>query len=311
MTNWKRKAAAIALSTLCAAAYGQQKTDVLIHWKDGSITRTDYEAALQKLTPAQRFTIESSIGRINQVLDYLMINRRLAEEALAAGLDKQPLNAALLRQRRDQTLAQMEADSIRAKATLPDFTPVAREYYETHPQQFVIPEKVDVAHILIRTHNRTPEQAKALAEKIRTELLAGADFTKLEKKYSEDKVAQGRDGDLGWFQRGQMVKPFENAAFALKKVGDISPVVKTQFGYHIIKLLGRHAAGQKTFSEVKQQLIAKEKKEYLRDQVLQHVDQIRNRKDIEINKKAVDALLVKAPAIPANPKTDKEKPRSR
>ncbi len=88
--------------------------------------------------------------------------------------------------------------------------------------------KIHCAHILV--------EKQSVAQEIKTKLSSGESFSKLAQQYSID-VSKKRGGDLGLFGRGVMVKEFEKAAFALQK-GQISPIVKTQFGYHIIKRLG-------------------------------------------------------------------------
>ena len=102
------------------------------------------------------------------------------------------------------------------------------------------PGSVRASHILIAydgaeraTSTRTKEEAMALAEDIHKKAMAGEDFEELAKAYSDCPTAP-RGGDLGFFQKGRMVKPFEDAAFALEP-GKVSGVVETKFGYHIIK----------------------------------------------------------------------------
>jgi parvulin-like peptidyl-prolyl isomerase len=105
-------------------------------------------------------------------------------------------------------------------------------------------EQVKARHILIAPKGSpaaqagkdlTDEQAKAKAEDLRKQIVAGANFEELAKKESDDSGSGARGGDLGSFGHGQMVPEFEQAAFSAK-VGEVTPVVKTQFGYHIIKV---------------------------------------------------------------------------
>ncbi|VAW41466.1 Peptidyl-prolyl cis-trans isomerase PpiC [hydrothermal vent metagenome] len=131
-------------------------------------------------------------------------------------------------------------------------------YYQNNIQRFTIPERRDASHILIMSKSSdSPQQIAAKRKKI-NEILAlaraGKDFAALARKYSQDNLAS-RGGDLGFFSRGQMVKPFENAVFSLK-VGQISGVVKTQFGFHIIKLNKIEPARTKPLKEVRKQIIA-------------------------------------------------------
>ena len=118
-----------------------------------------------------------------------------------------------------------------------------KAYFEKNIDRYKTPEQIRASHILVKD--------KATAEKILAQLKNGADFATLAKKYSQDTGTKDKGGDLGWFSRGQMVKEFEDAAFALKKIGDISGIVKTPYGYHIIKLTGRKPAHTPTLDEVK------------------------------------------------------------
>ena len=122
----------------------------------------------------------------------------------------------------------------------------AKAFYDKHKAQFNAPEEVDARHILVKT--------KPEAEQIEKELKAGKSFTVLAMEKSIDKASGAKGGDLGFFTADQMVPAFSKAAFALKKPGQISPIVQTQYGYHIIQLIGKKPAQTKTFEEVKPQL---------------------------------------------------------
>jgi peptidyl-prolyl cis-trans isomerase C len=119
------------------------------------------------------------------------------------------------------------------------------DFYKKNPEQFKMPERVRARHILIALLPGDDDKAKAAkaakAKDLRAQLAAGADFAELAKKHS-DCPSKEAGGDLGEFGRGQMIKPFEDAAFSQKK-DEIGPVVETTFGYHIIQVLGRQAAG--------------------------------------------------------------------
>ncbi len=116
---------------------------------------------------------------------------------------------------------------------------IAAFYKENLKTLFSYPQRVRARHILISVAADVPqkdrEAARAKAEKILNQLKQGADFAKLAGQDSDDTGTRDRGGDLGFFQRGQMIKPFEDAAFSLKP-GELSGVIQTQFGYHIIKV---------------------------------------------------------------------------
>jgi peptidyl-prolyl cis-trans isomerase C len=132
------------------------------------------------------------------------------------------------------------------------------DYYAANPDKFKSPEKVHARHILLTTSaTDSAEQraaAKAKAEKAHERALAGEDFAALAKELSQCPSAP-KGGDLGFFAASDMVKPFSDAAFALEP-GKISPVVETQFGYHVIKVEERQAAGTMSFADVHDQLKA-------------------------------------------------------
>ncbi len=128
------------------------------------------------------------------------------------------------------------------------------DYYKTHQDEFSQPEEADARHILIRPATDDAAgwaKAEQEAETVYKKATApGADFAKLAREYSQDPGSKDKGGELGWFPRGRMVKPFEDAAFALKP-GQISKPVKTQFGYHIIQLIAVRPAGEQPLAEVK------------------------------------------------------------
>ncbi|OPZ64935.1 MAG: Foldase protein PrsA 1 precursor [Candidatus Aerophobetes bacterium ADurb.Bin490] len=130
-----------------------------------------------------------------------------------------------------------------------------KDYYSVNKKNYEKPERVKASHILIMADasptspsGRTDEQAKKLADELVTKARAGASFSDLAKQYSQDPGSGSKGGDLGYFGKGQMVAEFEKAAFALK-IGEISGVVKSQFGYHIIKVTGKEAGYEPTFDK--------------------------------------------------------------
>jgi peptidyl-prolyl cis-trans isomerase D len=123
------------------------------------------------------------------------------------------------------------------------------DYYKKHIKMYQEPEQVRARHILIKPDNNKKE-AKAKIERILKEVKAGKSFEELAKKYSAC-PSKNRGGDLGFFGRGRMVKPFEDAAFSLK-VGEVSDIVETSFGFHIIKLEEKKQARTIPLSEAKE-----------------------------------------------------------
>ncbi|MHB8608403.1 MAG: peptidylprolyl isomerase [Candidatus Acidiferrales bacterium] len=129
--------------------------------------------------------------------------------------------------------------------------------YKQNIQQYQVPNRVHVEHILLLTVGKTDaevEEIKKRAQDILNQVKKGANFEELAKKYSEDPGTKDKGGDLGWILQGQTVPEFEKVAFSLPK-GSISDLVKTQYGFHIIKIIDKETAHTKTFDEVKESIL--------------------------------------------------------
>jgi len=163
----------------------------------------------------------------------------------------------------------------------------ARKFYSENPQRFQVPEQVRASHILIRPNtadpNTDPNQAKAAAKAKAQELLKqikqqGADFATLAKENSQCPSAT-KGGDLNFFARGQMVPLFEKAAFALNP-GQVSDVVETQFGFHIIKLTDRKAPETIEFDQAKDRIIKRLTVKKRRQLIEEYIQSLRDQADI-------------------------------
>jgi len=137
-----------------------------------------------------------------------------------------------------------------------------KSYYDLHQDQYRVPEEVKVSHILIKTpalgadgkvDEKGVEEARKKAEDILKQLKGGAKFEDLAKKYSEDPGSGKQGGDLGWIGRGRTVPEFEKTAFSLPK-GQLSDLVKSSYGFHIIRVEDKHEPHLKTIDEVKSQI---------------------------------------------------------
>ena len=181
-------------------------------------------------------------------------------------------------------------------ATLPAVTDADLEkYYKENPQQFQQKERVKASHILVKVDEKATAEEKAAARKkiegVQAKLKSGGDFAALAKENS-DCPSKERGGDLGFFGKGQMVPEFETAAFALKP-GELSGIVETKFGYHIIKGAEHQQAGVTPLSEVKDRL-----KSFLENQKKRELLQ---KKLDELKKGAKIERLITTPAPAAAP----------
>ena len=145
----------------------------------------------------------------------------------------------------------IDIDALRTKVVIPPAE--IEQAYANNSQQYETPEQVRASHILLKTEGKDDAAVKAKAEELLKKAKAGADFAELAKANSEDEASAKNGGDLDYFGRGRMVPEFDQVAFALQP-GQTSDVVKTQYGYHIIKVTDKKSATTRPLAEVRQQL---------------------------------------------------------
>jgi len=182
-------------------------------------------------------------------------------EALENYLKKDPDRYKVPQQRRVRYVL---VDPVRIQALVKVTDADLKQYYSEHLSDYRVPDRVMVSHILFKTTGKTPEEIAKItgtAQDVLKQLKSGADFAELAKKYSEDTTAQN-GGDLGWIVRGQTVKEFEQAAFSMKP-GQISDLVTTTYGIHILKVSDKQLAHLQTFDEVKDSVRSNLEKEKL------------------------------------------------
>jgi len=144
----------------------------------------------------------------------------------------------------------VDAEALRAKMTVTPQEAQAR--YNQNIQVYSTPEQVRASHILFKTEGKDEAEVRKQAEAVLAKVKAGEDFAALAKQYSED-TSKDQGGDLDYFGRSAMVKEFEDAAWTLAP-GEVSEIVQTQHGFHIIKTTDKRAAATKTFAEVRAQV---------------------------------------------------------
>lgn len=245
-----------------AAQAAASDDPVVMRFGDVAIKKSEFEAAIKTL-PQEYQALASGPAKKSFAEDYLRM-KMLANQAEKAGLANDPEVKMQIELMRSNALANAQISKMQESIKLSD-----ADVQKAYDEQKGMFEKAKARHILIAPEGSpaappdaklTDEQAKAKAEEIRKKLVAGGDFAELAKKESHDKGSGERGGDLGEFGRGDMVPEFEKVAFE-GKIGEISPVVKTQFGYHILQVSERKAT---PLADVRPQL-----EERLRQQKLQ------------------------------------------
>jgi peptidyl-prolyl cis-trans isomerase C len=254
-------------SLLLAAALGAgvlsgqtSSTDpVIIAAGDLSIRRSEFEAAMRSL-PAQYQEYALGPGKRQFAEDFLRM-KLLASAGKEQGLDRDAEVLAQLDMMRDNLVAAAMLRRIEGEAKVSE--EALRAAYEARKNEM---ETAEARHILVAFAGSpaaqpgkpelTEEQAKAKAEELRRQLEGDASFDELAKAESDDVGSGAQGGALGRFGRGQMVPEFEQAVFTTE-VGKLSDIVRTQFGYHIVRVDARSTM---TFEEVREQLEAAERR---------------------------------------------------
>ncbi|MBB1651291.1 peptidylprolyl isomerase [Delftia sp. UME58] len=267
-------ALALAAGGLASVPARADEARLLMDGPATRITTADVNADAQRMPEDVRPVILSQPQQVQQIVSNLYVRRALADDAEKQGLGKTPEVLAVLRLARDKVLSDAWIEQVRERSRLPAQVAEAqaRSLYNAKPERFEQPEQVQVRHILIA--GDTPE-SKAKAGELLAQLKAGADFAELAKANSADKGSGAKGGDLGYFGRGRMVPEFDKVAFALDKPGALSDLVKTQFGYHILRLEARKPAGTRPYLEVREQLLAEVQDKVAQDAVTAQADKLR------------------------------------
>ena len=232
------------------------------------------EAAARKLAISDT-DVDSRLKQIQGQLSSEQFDKALS--------DRQTTTAQL----RSEARAQMMIDKMLESelATTPAATDAeAKDYYDQNPDKFTQGEAVRASHILVMANEKADAAAKTKARAKIDDLLKrvkkGEDFAKLAQEHSDD-GSKDQGGDLGFFGRGRMVPPFEQAAFALKP-GEVSEVVETQFGYHIIKMAERKDATVVPYEKIQPKIVEFLNNQKKRDRVDAFIDEAKKRAKIEV-----------------------------
>ena len=237
---------------------------VIIAAGDLAIRQSEFENALKTLPPEyQQFAMGP--GKRQFAEDYLRM-KMLAAEGIKNGLDKDPDVMRQMNLMRENLVAQAQLGRIEKGITLTDAD--LQKAYDAKKNEY---EQVKASHILVAFKGSpaaqagkkelTEDEAKAKAEDLRKQITAGAKFEDLAKKESDDTASGSRGGDLGAFHRGQMVEEFEKAAFGAKP-GEVVGPVRTQFGFHLIKVESHDTT---PLTEVKEALEKEQRQKKVQD----------------------------------------------
>lgn len=215
---------------------------VLAEVNGKAVTSDDFDREVKALPEYVRAMADTPQGR-KEMIDTLIMRELILQQATKEGIDKsKEIDEKLVEMRKRLVIDTFLKKKVETEAKISDEE--LKKFYDQNVDKFKTGEQVKASHILVKTE----EEAKKVLEQLK----GGAKFDELAKKSSVDTSA-AKGGDLGWFGKGNMVPAFEKAVFSLKE-GETSGIVRSEFGFHVIKLTGKRAAGTRPFDEVKDQI---------------------------------------------------------
>ncbi len=290
MRTSKTLLAVFTLFVGSAALAQTDKDQVVISRGSAALTLADMDGRMSRLPEHERPDYAQRPDNMVRLMDSMLLNRQLANEAKDMGLDRNPDVQRDMQLAIEEVLAVHRTNALIARDLWPDFRQLARERYLADPGRFNDTEKSTVKHVLVKTETHGDE-ALARATMIREKALApGSDFDALMREYSEDAGSANSAEAYVIDKPGEYVAEFDAAGRALKEPGDISDLIQSQFGYHIIKLIDRQPARTRTFEEVEGELMAQVRTDFLNRARQQHRAQLSGLPD-----EGNEELLLKLP----------------
>jgi peptidyl-prolyl cis-trans isomerase C len=296
----RRLAVALGSLLICLSAVAAGAGDpVLIRRGDIAITKSDYEAELQRIPEQDRSVFASSTRRNRELIEQMLVTRELAVRAKERKLDQDPVVRRRLELQDEKLLAGVIVDAVEQAAAREfdgdraRFERAARENYLIDKTSYTTPETVMVTQIFFSAEKDGMEGAKKRAEEAYTKIHAGADIGDLAASLSDDASARDVRGHAGPFSRRDMETPIADVVFALKK-GEVSEPIKGRLGWYVIRLDERKPPHTKTFDEAKPEIMASLRTQHINEARAALLRSIGEGKQVVFDEAAIEALRTPA-----------------
>lgn len=249
-------------SIVAQASESLKESEILAERGKGTITQNEFTARADQVPADIRLATFRSAKRLQDVINTLLLRSQLAADARDAGFDKEQVVMDRMQLAATAELADAWTKHYVSSQPEANYEQLAREYYQLHKEEIQTSPKIDVSHILITSKDHTEDEALELATSLANRLEESpAEFDELVIEYSEDPSAASNKGKFKNIKKGDMVRAFEDAAFSLNE-GEISKPVRSEYGYHIIRLDTYVAPEQMSFDEVKGKLVDMEREKH-------------------------------------------------
>ena len=268
------------LFSAAAVAADYAVTTIVVSRGTAKVTFADVDTVVRRLPVSDRAALMDNPTRIENTLQTMLLVRQLADQARAAGLDKDPKLQAEIAWTIEEKLAAARSEHYLDDVVVPDMEALAKEKYLANKSSYAVPEIRSVRHLLVMVKpDRDEAAAKALADQLYKDALAKPNqFNDMVMKDSDDDSKKVNQGQIGDALSDKLDKGFVEGVRNLSKVGQISAPVKSQFGWHLIKLEAITPAHTRTFAEVHNDLVSAARKAYLDQKKKDFIDELRNMK---------------------------------
>ena len=262
---------------------------VVVKQGNAEITLGDVDTWMLDVPEKDRVGFIRSPERIENMLFQLLIMKQVNLDARAAKLDQQPVIARHMQMASERTLARYQMEASRLAIKVPNLAELAKERYLANPDQFREPDVATVVHLLVAEHERGADAAKKLIDRLYTQAKKNPDkLEPLALKYSDDPSARSNQGRLQDVSLATLDAEFAKATRALEP-GQLSPPVKSEFGWHIIRLDAITRGRLPEFDDIKATIIAAAEREYTDRTFQAYVDSLRQR-PMEPNAEVLEKL---------------------
>ena len=284
--------AATGTAALSTQAAGTQQGTELARIGDTVITAEQFDARLEGIPPIYRRRMATTEGK-REFLDRMVQQELYYQEALRRGLDQDPEYVEQMQQYTRTFLA----SRVRKDVLQQDVTPTEEEmlaYYEENREEFLVPESLELRHILIKVSRRATEEeietARSKADEARAAIRSGRPFEEVAQEYSEDRYSAQRGGEIPAVRRGVKSNEFDEAAWALSEESSLSEVFRDRRGFNILRYVGRNDASYREFEDVSTQIRRKLENENRRNLLADFDERLRTETNVVIHEELLEEL---------------------
>ncbi|MEL0585629.1 MAG: peptidylprolyl isomerase [Candidatus Thiodiazotropha sp. (ex. Lucinoma kazani)] len=280
----------VALVLFAGESISHDKAIVMTHNSGVEISKQELVDEIEFIRANKQLDKLPNKDVLQQLSLQLLTTKLLSKEALESKLDEDPLTAYELERARVMVLAQSRMRQLQSVTFDEDVKKqLGKEYYFSHEDEFTELEQRELSHILVKTHEGG--DAEKVEQLLKTLQASPDQFESLAKEHSDDKGSGIKGGALGWATQDRFVKPFADAAFSIDKVGKIIGPIKTQFGFHIIKLDDMKASRLKPYSDVEETAIDKAVQAFRDERKSSYLNNLRASGDRKLNDAVINDYI--------------------